>query len=179
MTAIATTRSRSWAITNRRARCAAASTAISTGGTRIPLIARWPGHIKADSQSDALISQVDLLSSFAALTGQKVARGAAPDSLDVLPALLGQSRNARRSLVEHAGSLALIEGDWKLIAPGDGPKMNKLTNTELGNDPQPQLFNLKADPGEKNDVAANNPERVREMTTLLDKIRAGGRSLTY
>jgi arylsulfatase A-like enzyme len=149
------------------------------GGTRIPLIARWPGHIKADSQSDALISQVDLLSSFAALTGQKVASGAAPDSLDVLPALLGQSKTARRSLVEHAGSLALIEGDWKLIAPGNGPKMNKLTNTELGNDPQAQLFNLKADPGEKNDVAAKNPQRVQEMTLLLDKIRAGGRSLTY
>jgi arylsulfatase A-like enzyme len=149
------------------------------GGTRVPLIARWPGHIKADTQSDALISQVDLLSSFAALTGQKVASGAAPDSVDVLPALLGRSKTARRSLVEHAGSLALIEGDWKLIAPGDGPKMNKLTNTELGNNPQPQLFNLKADPGEKNDVAAQNPERVREMTTRLDKIRAGGRSQTY
>lgn len=145
------------------------------GGTRVPLIARWPGHIRADSRSHALISQVDLLASFAGLAGQKVPDDAAPDSVNVLPALLGQSKTARRSLVEDAGALAVIEGDWKLIAPGDGPKMNTNTNTELGNDPQPQLYNLASDLGEKTNLAAQHPDRVRELTALLDKIRAGGR----
>ena len=139
------------------------------------MIARWPGHITADSRSAALISQVDLLSSFAALAGQKVPEGAALDSVNVLPALLGQSKAARRSLVEYAGSLALIEDDWKLIAPGPGPKMDTNTNTELGNDSEPQLYNLAADLGEKHNVAAQHPAKVREMTALLDKIRAAGR----
>jgi len=75
--------------------------------------------------------------------------------------------------VEHAGSLALVEGDWKLIAPSNGPKRNENTNTELGNAPQPQLYNLATDIGEQHDVAAENPERVKEMSGLLDKIRAG------
>src|SRR4051812_4680708 len=56
------------------------------GGTRIPMMARWPGRIKADTQSAALFSQVDLYASFGALTGGKPAAGAAPDSLDALPA---------------------------------------------------------------------------------------------
>ena len=145
------------------------------GGTRIPMIVRWPGHIRGDSRSAALISQVDLLSSFAGLAGEKAPPGAAPDSVDVLPALLGQSKTARRSLVEYADALAVIEGDWKLIAPGKGPKMNTDTGTELGNAPEPQLYHLVDDPGEKQNVAAQHPRKVREMSALLDRIRAGDR----
>jgi arylsulfatase A-like enzyme len=149
---------------------------IFDGGTRVPMIARWPGHIKADSMSGALISQVDLLSSFAGLTQQKVSEDAAPDSLDVLPALLGRSKIARQSLVEHAEALGFVEGDWKLIAPSNGAKMNRNTNTELGNDPAPQLYDLATDSGEQNNVAGEHPERVKEMTERLEKIRASGRS---
>jgi len=143
------------------------------GGTRVPMIARWPGHIRPDSRSNALISQVDMLASLTALAGGKVAEGGGPDSVNVLPALLGESPTARRSLVEHADSLALIEGDWKLIAPSKGPKVNRNTNTELGNDPEPQLYDLSEDIGEKNNVAAQYPDRVRAMTVALDRILAG------
>ena len=141
------------------------------GGTRVPMIARWPGHVKPDSASGALISQVDLFASFATLTGQKPAAGAAPDSFDMLPALLGQDRKGRAWLVEHAGALALIEGNWKLIEPGKGAKLNRNTNTELGNDPAPQLYDLAKDPGEKDNVADANPDRVREMLERLAKLR--------
>jgi arylsulfatase A-like enzyme len=143
------------------------------GGTRVPLIARWPGQIKPDTVSGALISQVDFMASFAALAEGRLPEGAGPDSVNVAPALLGRSRTARQSLVEHAGSLALIEGDWKLIAPGKGPKLNRNTNTELGNDPEPQLYNLASDPGERTNLAAQYPDRVRAMTAALDKIRKG------
>ncbi len=148
---------------------------IFDGGTRVPMMARWPGQIKADSMSDALISQVDLLSSFAALAGQKVVPPGAPDSQDMLPALLGKSKTARQRLVEHAGTLGLVEGDWKLIEPSKGPRMNQNTNTELGNDPQPQLYDLANDPGEKSNLAAEHPDRVKEMTAALERIKAGGR----
>jgi arylsulfatase A-like enzyme len=147
------------------------------GGTRVPFMVRWPGHVNPDSESGALISQVDLLSSLATLTGQKtLPDDASPDSMNVLPALLGNSRSGRQRLVEHADALSLIEGDWKLIEPSNRPKMNKNTNTELGNDPQPQLYNLGSDPGEKRDVAAQHPERVAAMARTLQKIRSEARS---
>ncbi len=147
---------------------------IFDGGTRVPMIARWPGHIQADAMSGALISQVDLLASFADLSGQKVPQGAAPDSMDVLPALLGRSKTARQSLVEHAGTLGLVEGDWKYIQPGKGARINRNTNTELGNDPEPQLYNLADDPGERNNLAPQFPDRVKAMAAALERIKAGG-----
>jgi arylsulfatase A-like enzyme len=146
------------------------------GGTRVPFIVRWPGHVKPDSVSSALISQVDLLSSLAALTGQELPEQAAPDSLDELPALLGTSKVGRPELVEDAGVRSLVDGDWKLIQPSHFPKINKDTNTELGNDPQPQLYNLSADPGEKNNLASQYPDRVKKMAAVLDKLRADRRS---
>jgi arylsulfatase A-like enzyme len=147
---------------------------IFDGGTRTPMIARWPGHIAAKANSNALISQVDLLSSFAALAEQKVPQGDAPDSVDVLRAFLGQTKTARRSLVEHAGTLGLVEGDWKFIEPGKGPKLNRNTNTELGNDPAPQLYNLAQDPGEVHNLATQYPDRVTAMSAALQRIKAGG-----
>jgi arylsulfatase A-like enzyme len=146
------------------------------GGTRVPFIVRWPGHVKPDSQSNALIGQVDLLSSLASLTGQSLPEQAAPDSMNVLPALLGESKQGRRELVEDAGVQSLIAGDWKLIRPSDLPRMNKNTNSELGNAPKPQLYNLARDPGEKNDLANSQPARVEAMMTQLEGIRAARRT---
>ena len=145
------------------------------GGTRVPFIVRWPGRVKP-GQSDALLSQVDFMASFAALTGRKLAPDDAPDSFDILPALLGKSPVGREHLVEHAGILSLIKGDWKYIEPRKGPKVNKNTNTELGTDPKPQLYNLRNDLGEKNDVASEHPEVVKELAGLLKKIKADGRT---
>jgi arylsulfatase A-like enzyme len=146
------------------------------GGTRVPFIVRWAGHVKPDSQSSALISQVDLLSSLATLTGQPLPGDAAPDSMNVLPALLGKSKNGRRQLVEDAGVLSLTDGDWKLIQPSNLPRINKNTNTELGDAPKPQLYNLARDPGEKNDLADSQPEKVDAMIQQLNQIRAGHRT---
>ena len=144
------------------------------GGTRVPFLVRWPGHVKPGSQSNALLSQVDLLSSLAALTGQPLPKGAAPDSKNVLPALLGKSPKGRQELVEEADVLSLIDGDWKIIAPSQFPAMNKDTQTELGNAPQPQLYNLATDPGEKNNLAQQQPVRVNAMLKELAGIRGEG-----
>jgi arylsulfatase A-like enzyme len=139
-------------------------------GTRVPFVVRWPGRI-TPGVSEALACQIDLPTSLAALTGRKLGSGDAPDSVDVLGALLGRTRIARDHLVEHAGSLSLIQGDWKYIEPSKGARMNASTNTELGNAPEPQLYNLKDDLGEKNNVATRYPEKVKEMAALLQKIR--------
>lgn len=144
-------------------------------GTRVPFIVRWPGRVKA-GMCDALVCQIDLPASMAALTGRTLASEDGPDSFDVSAAMMGDAQVGREHLVEHAGVLSLIRGDWKYIEPGRGPKVNANTNTELGNDPQPQLYNLKDDLGEKHNVAAGHPELVREMAGLLRKIREAGRS---
>lgn len=146
------------------------------GGTRVPFMVQWPGHVKPDSTSDALVSQLDMYASLASLTGQKLKPDVAPDSFNELPALLGQSKKGRPYAIEHAGSLSFLQDDWKYIAPSNGPKMNKNTNTELGNDPKPQLYNLRNDPGEKSNVADQEPERVKKLAALLEQVKSEPRS---
>jgi len=138
------------------------------GGTRVPLIARWPERIRP-GVSKALVGQLDFIASLGAIAG--VARpDSARDSVDVSKALLGSSPEGRVSLVEHARGLAYREGGWKVIAPNAGPRVNASTRTELGNSPQAQLYDLASDPGETRDLAAAQPERVRAMLQALEKI---------
>jgi arylsulfatase A-like enzyme len=158
------------------------------GGTRVPFLARWPGRIKP-GVSDALLCQIDLFASMAKLVGEPLTTNAAPDSFDVLPALLGESKAGREVLVEQGGPLALRQGSWKLISavprprarqaaaqakpavePGDkGPKMDPAL-------PTPQLYNLAIDLSETNNLAARNPAKVKEMSDAIEKIRAAERS---
>jgi arylsulfatase A-like enzyme len=145
------------------------------GGTRVVFITTWPKKIKPGTTA-ALFSQIDLLSSFAALTGQKLEPGDAPDSFNQLDALTGKSKTGREWLVEHASRLTVIKGDWKFIEPGQGNKIQVNTNTETGNDPKPQLYNLKDDIGEKVNVAEQNPLIVKELTDLLNNIKSNGRT---
>jgi len=144
------------------------------GGTRVAFIVRWPGKIKHGT-TDALFSQIDLMASFAKLIGQAMPPDAGPDSFDELNTLTGKSLTGREWLVEHSsnGRLSLIRGDWKIIEPGPGPRLNVNTNIETGNDTVPQLYNLKTDLGEKNNVAAENIEKYNELTDLLEKIKTG------
>lgn len=146
------------------------------GGTRVPFIARWPQRIQP-GVSDALVCHIDLLASFAALTGQKLPDGEGPDSRNVLPALLGESRTGRDQLVAHARALALRDGTWKYIEPGTGPKRSAHTQTELGNDPAGQLYQLANDLGETNNLVKAQPDRARKMIEQLNAVRqAGGTS---
>ncbi len=147
------------------------------GGTRVIFIVRWEKKVRPGTSS-ALFSQVDLLSSFASLTGQTLPEEAAPDSFNALNRLLGKSKTGREWVVEHAsgGRLSIIKGDWKFIEPGPGAKIQANSKTETGNDPMPQLYNLKADLGERNNVAPDNVLIVNELTQLLNKIRKEGRT---
>jgi arylsulfatase A-like enzyme len=118
------------------------------------------------------------LASFGALTGQKLSEGEAPDSFNMQEAFMGYSSAGRESLVEHAlnGTLSLIKGDWKYIEPSKGPSIQVTTNIELGNDPMPQLYNLKHDLKEQTNLAQQHPEVVKQLTDLLQSIREKGRS---
>ena len=142
-------------------------------GTRIPLIVRWPKEVRK-GVSDVLFSQVDLYASLASLVNQKVTANSAPDSFNHLPALLGKSKKGRDYVIQQSinSTLSVVTEKWKYIEPSKGPKMNKNTNIELGNDPAPQLYDLAKDKGEKNNVASRYPEQVEKLAATLERVRS-------
>lgn len=144
---------------------------IFDAGTRVPFIVRWPAQIHAGT-SNALISQVDMAASFASFTRQSIPAGEVPDGFDMMNVLLGNSNKGRNNLVEHANTLSIIEGKWKYIKPARGPKYNKLTNTELGTDEQPQLYNLETDIREQHNVAAQYPDVAARLAATLQQIES-------
>jgi arylsulfatase A-like enzyme len=135
------------------------------GGTRIPFIVRWPGKINPGT-SDQLVCLVDTLATCAAITGQQLPTEAGPDSVDLLPALLGKTaRPVRDHLIEHSHRMGVRQGTWKLLTASRGK-----------NDQHAELYNLANDIGETTNVAAKYPDKVKELTALLQKDRALGRS---
>lgn len=146
------------------------------GGTQVPFIVSWPGRIKYGT-SDILISQVDFMASFAKMLNLDLNEKDAIDSYEMLDQLLGKSKVDREHFV-HQGiaTMALIKGGWKYIVPSDRPKMNMNTNTEMGTDPEPQLYNLKSDFGETKNLAKENPEKLKELEALFQKIKDDGRT---
>lgn len=135
-------------------------------GTRVPFIVSWPAQIKS-GVSSALVSQIDLLASMAELTKTKLPENVAPDSQNQLKALLGEDTKGRDYIIEQAGSLSVSDGEWKYIAPSKGAAYSKLTNTELGNNTNAQLYNLKKDIGEKRNLASKYPKIIEKMNTIL------------
>lgn len=143
---------------------------IFEGGNRVPFIVSWPGTSKP-GVSDAMISQVDFFASFAKLTKQSLKKKVAPDSYDVWNALIGKSKEGRTILVEHARGLAVVQNNWKYIEPNNGNAYDSNTNTQLGNSPEPQLYDLKNDLGETKNLAAQHPEKVKELVALLKQVK--------
>lgn len=142
------------------------------GGTRVPFLARWPARIKP-GVSDALFGQIDLLASLATLTGQTLPAKSAPDSLNMLPTLVGESKQGRDHLIEHANGLAIRQGTWKYIAPLPAGKKGNKAKAETGQSETAQLFDLSKDLGEAHNLAAEQPARVKELADLLQKVRTG------
>lgn len=140
-------------------------------GTRMPFITYWKSKIEP-KVSDALVSQIDLLSSLARLVGSETR---VPDSRELLDVLMGTSQSGREELILEATSrTALRKGDWVMIPPYKGPAVNTSVNIELGNSPGYQLYNLKDDIGQKNNLAQAEPEKLKEMRTTFETIRGTG-----
>ena len=144
------------------------------GGTRVPFIVSWPGNVEI-GESDALVSQVDFLASFAALAGVSLDADAGPDSADVLDALLGQSDEGRAEIVLEGvqAKTVLRQGDWVFIPPHQGPPVNTNVNIETGNSSVPQLYYLADDIGQIENMASVHPDVAERMADRLREIRSG------
>jgi len=137
-------------------------------GTRVPFIVKWPKQVQA-GKSNALISQIDFLATMNQLLGTEYNENSAKDSKSNLNAWLGKDKIGREYIIEQAGTLAIKKGDWKFIKSGKGARLNTLVNIELGNDSEDQLYNLKTDPTEKNNVSTAQKEKSAELKSLLEQ----------
>ncbi len=129
-------------------------------GTRVPFMVYWKGKVKP-TVSDALVCQLDLMASVAALIKYPLKGNF--DSQNILSSFLGKSKAGRKDLViEAQGKLAYRAGDWSYIPPYKGPKKS-LAQSELGNLPEGGLYNLKADLGQKKNLATQNKNKFEKM----------------
>ncbi|HEX8325773.1 MAG TPA: sulfatase [Tepidisphaeraceae bacterium] len=141
---------------------------IYEGGTREPLIVAWPGQVKPDTRSDALVSSVDFYPTLLDLTDVKPDPAQKLDGQSVAGAIkgTGPGRDSVFGFFPHQtkseGGLpaaSVRKGDWKLIRFfGEGAGGRDLT----------VLYDLASDIGERNDVSAAQPNRVKELSVLLD-----------
>ncbi|WP_163517441.1 sulfatase family protein [Gelidibacter japonicus] len=144
------------------------------GGTKIPLIIRWPDGKGQGTISTALVSQVDFLSSFAALAGVHKKYDDVIDSQNTLDVFLGDNAVGRTSLVQECfrGPLSYIEGEWKYIEPFNGPELVPWGPIiETGFQLEPQLFHLKNDPNEQENLASKFPEKVVDLKEKLFNLK--------
>lgn len=142
------------------------------GGHRIPFVARWPKEIPAGTETNALLSLVDVMATCASLVGEPVKPNEGEDSFDQLPVLKG-GKGGRESLVMQSsqGHFAVRKGPWKYIPKlGSGGFSQPKTEEPQPGGPQGQLYLLSEDPGEINNVYLQFPDQVTALSTLLDQI---------
>jgi arylsulfatase A len=151
------------------------------GGHRVPFLVRWPGRIESGSTNDALICHSDIMATIAAVMGDDLPASAAEDSFNILPLLLGEAEavEGRAALIHHSqhGMFAIRQGDWKLILGlGSGGFSQPRVIEPTPSGPQGQLYNLAADPAEKNNLWSQHPDIVQRLAAQLDQYKASGRT---
>jgi arylsulfatase A len=151
------------------------------GGIRVPAIIRWPGQTRPGQVVDEPVCGVDLLPTLCAIAGIAVPDDRPIDGASLLPVFEGKPVERRLPLFWHyfrgadGGKAALREGDWKLIAHWDGPELAPGTGLHPGDMATIkgakltdfELYNLRDDPGETRDRAAQEPRRVADMAARL------------
>lgn len=146
---------------------------IFEGGHRIPFLARWPEVVKPGSVSSATICLNDFFSTAADIAGKlsSIPPDAAEDSFSLLPLLKGEGTYSRSFTIHHSsnGSFAIRQGDWKLcLCPDSGGWSDPKPGSPAAAIAYPvQLYNLKDDPAESNNLAEKEAGRVRELAAIL------------
>jgi len=143
---------------------------IYEGGTRVPMIVVWPGHVRPGSRSDAIVSSIDFFPTLLEVAGAKAKPDQVVDGISILPALEQTGPLKREAIFCHfphyvkaTGNLpatSVRKGKWKLIRFfADGPNQQDRF----------ELYDLEADIGESKNLAAEMPEKVAELNALIGR----------
>ncbi len=143
--------------------------ALFEGGIGVPFIARWPGNIPAGKVDDtSLISAVDILPTFCSIAGVTLPASYSPDGVSQVEALMGKKTSMRekplfwkmatpwpvqKSKPYHWVSWAIVDQNWKLMSNRDSTYL--------------ELYDIEADPYEKNDLKNQQPEVVKHLLAKL------------
>lgn len=153
------------------------------GGIRVPLMLRWPGKIPVGKTSEVPICGVDVLPTVCELAGIEAPRDRILDGTSIVPVLEGRKLERRRPLywhfhaVQDGPQVALREGDWMLlghldrkieargdILESDQEALRKASPVRF------ELYDLRSDPGQKEDRAGMEPDRTKRMAAALKKV---------
>jgi len=153
---------------------------IFEGGHRVPFIVKWPKQIKANQSSDDIICTTDFMATCADITGADLKDDMAEDSFSMLPIFINKGKFQRTNTVHHSidGSFSIREKNWKLaLCPGSGgwsyPKPRK---DDVSGMPKYQLYNLKKDAGEENNLFLSKQKKAEQMKSDLIDLIQNGRS---
>jgi arylsulfatase A-like enzyme len=139
------------------------------GGMREPCVMRWPGKIPAGGKCDELASTLDLLPTFAKLAGTKAPDDRIIDGKDIWPLMAGAegAKSPHEAFYYYRLDQlqAVRSGKWKLHLEYEIKRRGKTTQSQL------RLYDLKADIGEKSNVAEQNPRVVKRLLALAEKAR--------
>jgi arylsulfatase A len=139
---------------------------IYEGGHHVPFVVKWPGVVAPGSTSDALVSQIDIMATVATVLGKVLPDGVAEDAFDFLPVLQGKAKTSARTAHVHntkKDHYAIRDKAWEKRRSYPAPGDEKM-----------QLFNISNDPIQKVNLADKDPDRVRAMRALLERVRKNG-----
>ena len=152
-------------------------------GMRVPGIIRWPGHIKPGQVAHEPVCSLDLLPTFCELAGTKPPAGRVLDGVSIVPLLAGEDFQRSKPLYWHyyrsigCRKAAMRVGDWMVLGLWDAPQLAAGAGAKPGDMEiiksakliKFELYNLRDDLGEKKDLAAEQPERLKELSAMLVK----------
>jgi arylsulfatase A len=161
---------------------------IYEGGHRVPMIVRWPNNVPANSQTDELISQIDIMATLANLVGFELPNDAAEDSFNQLPLWTAKSpTSSRHSLVHNtfADKYAIRSNDWTLINTKTGNENVRLERFNYSDwqkkhgyvsddNDKGQLFDMAGDRGQRHNLIGKHPKKATELLMQLEQIQKSG-----
>ncbi|MEZ6104933.1 MAG: sulfatase-like hydrolase/transferase [Pirellulaceae bacterium] len=148
------------------------------GGHRVPVIARWPGHIEPGRSTTALACLTDIYSTLEAIVGQPRQATGGEDGFSWLPLFAGENTNGRTTLISHSigGLFAIRQGSWKLLLASGSGGWSQPTEPRAKQQGLPplQLYNLDTDPAETTNLVDQHPDVVaRLLRRLNQEVRQG------
>lgn len=151
------------------------------GGHRVPFIVRWPVRIRPGVTKDIPISLTDFYATCADLLDEPLATNEAEDSQSLLPLLLDNpvSLSQRKAIIQQSsqGYFAIRQGNWKLITGLGSGGFSKPTQVQPNPGQAPgQLYNLREDISETNNLYQKYPEVVAELEAVLKEYQENGRT---